>query len=120
MRISSPSWKHLYPASPLQKTSAGTAIVPDILSTDPTQACGALSAALPVQESMPVIRRHKRAATMLDGSQPPEVPKDQQPITQPNTPVKRSLWGSRAAPPPEPAGPSPYAECDPFDVTLMR
>ena len=32
----------------------------------------------------------------------------------PNTPVKRSLWGSRAAPPPEPAGPSLYAECDPL------
>ena len=108
------------PSKPAPKTSAGTAVVLDILNADPTRACGALSAALPVQESVPVIRRHKRAATMLDGSQPPEVPKDQQPITQPNTPVKRLLWGSRAAPPPEPAGPSPYAECDPFDVTLMR
>ena len=55
---------------------------------------------------------------MLDGSQP--VP--QQPVTQPNTPVKRSLWGSRAAAPQleEAAGPNPYADCDPFDVTMMR
>ncbi len=70
-----------------------------------------------MQEAVAAIRRHKRAQTMLDGSQPVPV----QPVTQPNTPVKRSLWGSRAAPPPEePAGPSPYADCDPFDVTMMR
>ena len=71
-----------------------------------------------MQEAVAAIRRHKRAQTMLDGSQPVPV----QPVTQPNTPVKRSLWGSRAAAPPpeEPAGPSPYADCDPFDVTMMR
>ena len=71
-----------------------------------------------MQEAIAAIRRHKRSQTVLDGTQP--VPA--QPITQPNTPVKRSLWGSRAAAPPpeEPTGPSPYADCDPFDVTMMR
>ena len=57
-----------------------------------------------MQEAVAAIRRHKRAQTMLDGSQPVPV----QPVTQPNPP------------PEEPAGPSPYADCDPFDVTMMR
>ena len=71
-----------------------------------------------MQEAVVPSKRHKRSQTMLDGSQAQQQP---QPTTQPNTPVKRSLWGSRAAlPPEEPAGPSPYAECDPFDVIMMR
>jgi len=70
-----------------------------------------------MQETIAAAKRHKRSQTMLDG----QTPVLQQPVTQPNTPVKRSLWGSKAAPPPEePAGPSPYADCDPFDVTMMR
>ena len=72
-----------------------------------------------MQEAVVPSKRHKRSQTMLDGSQAQQPP--QQPTTQPNTPVKRSLWGSRAAPAPEePAGPSPYADCDPFDVIMMR
>jgi hypothetical protein len=71
-----------------------------------------------MQEAVVPSKHHKRSQTVLDGSQAQQ---PQQPTTQPNTPVKRSLWGSRAAPlPEEPAGPSPYADCDPFDVTMMR
>ena len=92
------------PSKPAPKTSAGTAVVLDILNADPTRACGALSAALPVQESVPVIRRHKRAATMLDGSQPPEVPKrpaadhaaqharQALAVGQPGSPAARASW----------------------------
>ncbi|BDA46094.1 probable translocator protein at N-terminal half [Coccomyxa sp. Obi] len=65
-------------------------------------------------------QRHKRSQTVLDGSPP----KALQPPSQPATPLRRSLWGSRAAATPapeqEPAGPNPYTACDPFDVTMMR
>jgi hypothetical protein len=76
-------------------------------------------------------RRHKRSQTVLDGSPPVPEPKQaaqqqaQQPPSQPATPLRRALWGSRAAAAPEQAapeaaGPSPYAACDPFDVVMMR
>lgn len=65
-------------------------------------------------------QRHKRSQTVLDGSPP----KALQPPSQPATPLRRALWGSRAAAAPapdqEPAGPNPYTACDPFDVTMMR
>ena len=69
---------------------------------------------------MGVKQRHKRSHTVLDGSPP----KALQPPSQPATPLRRSLWGSRAPATPvadqEPPGPNPYTACDPFDVTMMR
>lgn len=63
----------------------------------------------------------------MDGS-PPKVQQQQQPkqppTSQPGTPLRHALWGSRAAAAApeaeEPAGPNPYTACDPFDVTMMR
>ena len=77
-------------------------------------------------------KRHQRSQSVLDGSTPPvkDPPaahhdqNQQQAPSQPATPLRRALWGSRAAAAPdapeEPAEPSPYSACDPFDVAMMR